>query len=394
MTPPGCLLALLGLAVLARRKPGEAGPGLLVFVGNSLVLILLLGFEFDAFQVSIFRPYSLACYGMMALWLAVALAFLSGYVRDRFNVFADRRGWVVTGLAGVAAAGMVVFLVQANWRLNDRSASDFAQRYADTIFSLLPEDAVLFVYGDTETNPLGYYQFVEQRRTDVTMLELQGLIFEKRLFRFSLPQERKEERLRAFINGTSRPVFFMASRQKAGLPKYQIRHHGFVKEFVHAKPGNLELAFNAAGERYFEYLMNLKPVHEWERTRRNELLSTYGLYLGYVVLVNNPAILERMQHVIELANRNAASLTAMAEVLLKHGNDSHLTRIEAWLGEAQRRQDGAMSREQRARFLHLQGTVRLRQGDKAAARALFEKSRTVYPHADNESIKALEQLAR
>ena len=394
LTPPGCLLALLGLVVLAWRRLSEAGSGLLVLVGNSLVLILLLAFEFDAFQVSIFRPYTLVCYGMAALWLAVGLEFLPGYVRDRFSAFAGRRGWVVTGLAGVAAAGMVVFLMQTNWRLNDRSASDFVQRYADTIFSLLPQNAVLFVYGDTETNPLGYYQFVEQRRTDITMLELQGLIFGKRLFRFSLPQERKEERLRAFINGTRRPIFFMASRQQTGLPEYQIRHHGFVKEFVRAKPGDMELTFNAAGERYFEYLVNLKPAHEWERTRRNELLYKYGSYLGYIVLVNNPAILERMQHVIELANRNAFSLTAMAQVLLKHGNDSHLARIEAWLGEAQRRQGRFMSREERARLLHLQGTLQLRLGDKDTARALFRKSRTVYPHPDNESIKALEDFDR
>ena len=96
LTPPGCLLALLGLVVLARQRLSEAASSLLVFLGNSLALILLLALEFDAFQVAVFRPYSLVCYGMAALWLAVGLEFLLGHARERFSAFADRRGWVVT----------------------------------------------------------------------------------------------------------------------------------------------------------------------------------------------------------------------------------------------------------------------------------------------------------
>ncbi len=389
LTPPGCLLALLGLVVLARQRLSEAASGLLVFVGNSLMLILLLAREFDAFQVTIFRPYSLVCYGMAALWLAVGLEFLSGYVRDRFSVFADRRVWVVTG---VAAAGMVVFLMQANWRLNDRSASDFTQRYADTIFSLLPQDTVLFVYGDVDTFSLGYYHFVEQRRTDITLLNQKGLAYGKRLYGFWLPQERKEEILREFIDGTERTVFFTIDE---GLPNYGARHHGFVKEFIRgAKPGTVELKPNAAGERYFEYLVHLKPVNRWERIRRNELLYTYGVYLGYVVLVGNPVLLKRMQYALELANREVFSLIGMAEVLLKHGNDSHFARVEAWLGEVQHRQDRFIRRKWQGWFIYLQGLLQLRLGDEDTAQALFRKSRAVYPHLDDESIRAILQPER
>ena len=385
LTPPGCLLALLGLFVLARQRLSEAGSGLLVFLGNSFMLILLLAFEFNAFWVAIFRPYTLVCYGMAALWLAVGLEFLPGYARARFRVFAGRRGPIAIG---AAVAGMVVFLVQANWPLNDRSASDFTQRYADTIFSLLPQNAVLFVYGDMDTGPLGYYQFVEQRRTDITMLELQGLVYGKRLFEFSLPQERKEKRLREFIDGTKRTVFFTTDK---GFPKrHGIRHHGFVKELVRgSKPGTVELKPNTAIERYFEYLVHLRPVDRWEQLRRNELLYAYGGYLGYVVFSDDPGLLKRMQPALELANRNIFALIGMMEVLLQNDGDSHLAQIEAWLGDVQHWQHEFLTREWRARFLYWQGVLRLRLGDKGAALELFRKSRTVYPLENNESIKAL-----
>ncbi len=393
LTPPGCLLALLGLAVLARQRLSEAGSGLLVFVGNSLALILLLAFEFNDFRVAVFRPYSLVCYGMAALWLAVGLEFLSGYVRARFSAFSDRRGWVVTGLAGVAAAGMVVFLMQANWRLNDRSASDFAQRYTDTIFSLLPEDAVLFVFDDLDTGPLGYYRFVEQRRADITLLNQQGLVYGRRLFEFWLPQKRKAEILREFVDGTKRAVFFMSYNR---FPNHHgIRDYGFVKEFVRgSEPGTIELKPNTAVERYFEYLVNLKPVDEWERIHRNKLLHSYGSYLGYVILLDNPVLLEPMQHAIELAHQNIFARFGMAEALLHNDGDSHIAQIEAWIGEAQHRQDRSIPREWQGRFLYWQGVLQLRLGDKDAALALFRKSRTVYPHPNNEAIRALEDFGR
>ncbi len=392
LTPPGCLLALLGLAVLARRRLSEAGSGLLVFLGNSLMLILLLAFEFNAFQVAIFRPYALVCYGMAALWLAVGLEFLPGYAGGRFRVFADRRR-VWTGLMGVAVAGMAVFLVQANWRLNDRSASDFAQRYADTIFSLLPEDAVLFVSGDAETSPLGYYRFVEQRRADIMLLSQQGVVYKKRLFTSRQPQERKTEILREFVDGTRRTVFFTTDK---GSPKHHgVRHHGFVKEFVRgSKPGTVELKLNTAGEHYFEYLAHLKPIGGWEQMRRNHLLYIYGGYLGYVVLSDDPDLLKRMQAALELANREVYSLNGMAEVLLAYGGDSHFLQVEAWFEEAQHRQGRSIPRKWQGRFLYWQGVLQLRLGDKDAALALFRKSRTVYPHPDNESIRALKHFDR
>ena len=70
-TVPGFALALFGLVALARRGgragAAAAGSGVLVLLGNSLVLIVLLGFDFDEFRVALFRPYPLICYGVAAL---------------------------------------------------------------------------------------------------------------------------------------------------------------------------------------------------------------------------------------------------------------------------------------------------------------------------------------
>ena len=80
LTLPGFVLAILGLGVLARRGGraaiASAGSGLLALLGNSVVLILLLGFDFDDLRLAIFRPYPLICYGVATLWLAAGMQWL------------------------------------------------------------------------------------------------------------------------------------------------------------------------------------------------------------------------------------------------------------------------------------------------------------------------------
>ena len=88
-------------------------------------------------------------------------------------------GWTMA-LGALAGAALVVESASASWRANDRSDSDFAERHAEVVFDLLPQDAVLFGYGDY-SGPVGYYRYVEERRPDVALYSLQGLVFANRL---------------------------------------------------------------------------------------------------------------------------------------------------------------------------------------------------------------------
>ena len=390
VTLPGFALAALGLYAMFRcRRYTEAGSGLLAFLGNSAVLIVLLRFDFDDYNVSVFRPYSLVSYGIVALWLAVGLQFLL----DRLPTGLRAGPWVRTGAAALAGLGMVAYSVQANWGLNDRSGSDFSERYAQVVLDLLPQDAVLFVFGDSEIGPLGYYRFVEQRRPDVTLLSAQGLVYGNRLYGPRTSDRHKAETLRRFVNETDRPVFYTIEDEKIPHDGGS-RRHGFVKEVIReASPGAMELRIRPQAERYFEELLNRQPVDSWERFRRHKLLYLYGEHLGYAVLSGNAELLERTRRALALARRSFFSLIGMIEVLLNHGNHSHLAQIDEWVQEADHRQDEIMSKERRARFLYLKGFLRYRLGRAAEAVALFRKSLAIYPHPDNASVMALKQLA-
>ena len=404
-----------------------AAGGALAWLGNSVVLIGLLSFDFDAFSVSVFRPYSLICYGLAAVWLAVGLqhlldtvpkwmaraapahgerahgerahgrrkgwkpaAALFALVRDRLPRRDARpwKGWKPAA-ALLAGAGMTALAVHAHGPLNDRSGSDFTSLYARMTLDTLPPDAVLFTSGDTDTAPLGYFRLVEGRRADVELLNTQGLVFGRRLFDWRTREAERDAAIRAFVLASERPVFFTSERKPS--PGLGVRYHGFLTELV---PGGaaIELQLDPRQPRLFEELMRHASRDPWERSRRAQLISTFGKYLGLAVLTGDPGLLERLGPSIAQAEGSFFGLIGMADTLMEHGDPSHYGRIEDLLGRAEHLAGEAEYPEPLARFAYLKGFLRHRLGDPAAARALFEESARIHPHPDNASLGALEQL--
>ena len=403
-TLPGFGLALLGLGALARGggRAGlaAAGSGLLAVLGNSVVLIVLLGFDFDVSRVAVFRPYPLIGYGVAALWLAAGMQWLidrlAGWAAARFPAAAASirapgpAGWTMA-LGALGGAALVVESASASWRVNDRSDSDFAERHAEVVFDLLPQDAVLFGYGDY-SGPVGYYRYVEERRPDVALYNLQGLVFANRLFDPGLPDEEKASVLDRFIGSTERAVFlFPESRIRPSERGF--RHHGFLLEVLGEGTSSVELARDPRGEHYFLELLDRRPTDRWEQVERNNHLKYYGQYLGLVVLVD-PLLLEPMAPLFERAQDCYACLTGMATMVLSNGGvaATHADRIAAWLARAEALHDQALSKHESALLFFEQGRLSELTGDAATAAARYRRAYALYPHPESEAGDALRRL--
>ena len=403
-TLPGFALALLGLGALARgggrAGVAAAGSGLLALLGNSVVLIVLLGFDFDVSKVAVFRPYPLIGYGVVALWLAAGMQLLidrlPGWTAARFPAAAASTrapglaGWTMA-LGALEGAALVVESASASWRANDRSDSDFAERHADVVFDLLPQDAVLFGYGDY-SGPVGYYRYVEERRPDVAMYNLQGLVFANRLFDPGLPDEEKAGVLDRFVGSTERAVFlFPDSRIRPGGRGF--RHHGFLLEVLGEGTSSVQLARDPRGEQYFLELLDRQPADRWEQVERNHHLKYYGQYLGLVVLVD-PLLLEPLAPLFERAQDCYACLTGMATMMLSNGGvaAAHANRIAAWLARAEALHDQALSKQESALLFFEQGRLSELTGDAATAAARYRRAYALYPHPESQAGDALRRL--
>ena len=403
-TLPGFALAVLGLGALAGGGPlaatAAAGSGLVALLGNSVVLIVLLGFDFDPFRLAVFRPYPLICYGVAAVWAAVGLQRLTDrlpeWTAGRWPArprgpFRARRAarWPVAAalLLGVA---MVVASASASWPANDRSGSDLAEWHAEVVFDLLPQDAVLFGYGDT-LGPLGYYRYVKERRPDVDLYSLQGLVFANRLYS---PLRSREERARVldrFVDAAERPVFL--------LPDYDIfpedrgyGHRGFVLEVLgEGSALTANLTRDPRGERHFRELLERQPVDVWERSRRGGLLNRFGNYLGLSVL-GGPRWLEPMAKSLERAEDCYPCLLGMAETVLDNDPTGHADRVAVWLARAEALHDRALSKREAARLPFEQGRLAELTGDTATAALRYREAYAIFPHADVDAGAALRRL--
>ena len=402
-TLPGLALAVLGLRALARggglAATALAGSGVVALVGNSVVLILLLGFDFDPFWLAVFRPYPLVCYGVAALWVGVGLQWLMdrlpGWAAARWPARAPGGAspapWAAPAAAAVlVGAAMVAVSAAASWPANDRSDSDFAERHAEAVFDLLPPEAALFVLGDA-IGPLGYYRFVEERRPDVALYSLQGLVFGNRLFDPFLPQDERARALDRFVDATARPVFL--------LPDYDIYpddrgfgHRGFVLEVLgEGSGGTANLARHPRAERYFLELLDRQPADAWERSRRSGMLTHYGNYLGLVVLVGS-RLQEPLAELLARADDCYPCLLGMADAVLDNAAAGHAERIAVWLARAEALHDRALTKQESAKLRFEQGRLAELTGDTATAATRYRQAYAIFPHPDRDAGPALRRL--
>ncbi len=411
LTLPGFMLALAGLAVLIGRHPWKlhgsvnvedlldwlsrwAGPA--AFAGMSFVLLLILDFDYDFFLVQVFRAYPVVCYGLLAIWAALGLQFIMSSAEHRISWSILRLPRVLTGAAVAVGLAMVGWSLLAHWDANSRAGADFAQRYADMVYDVIPPDAVLMTTGDSTTLPLAYYHFVEGRRPDIRHIEMHGLALPGNLY---LPepratQEDQQKALREFVDETDRPIFHSYRTHRIDHGK-MVKDYGFLREVLDGDADDtIQIHPHEAAEKYFASLFEDEFHNGWELVARSHQVHDYGQYLGIAYISGVPELMERTAPLRELAMRDYYGLIGMASMLAKFGNDEHLKQAVEWMDLAEPLRGEALTKRADAEIYNVLGAARWRQGRSDEAIAFFEKSRDILPHPDNPGVKHLEEINR
>ena len=396
LTLPGFLLALLGLFVLLRRAQlATVGSGLVILACNSLVLLMALNFEYNYFQVAVFRPYPLVCFGLLALWLAVGLQFaVDAIARLRAGGRMGAPGFrhAVAGMAGLLMAGGSV---HAHWGPNMQAGNDFTERFAAATLDGLPPDAVLLTTFDGDAFPLGYYSLVEGRRPDVQLLQAKGFAYGQRLYATFLSNTGKREVLTDFVDNAERPVFFLLEIDYGILPlNRKGRHLGFYMQLIERQGvGAISVARNPRGEEYFRYLLDHQPANRWERVIRETLLEHYCHYLALMKLSSPPAhVQEAMQGLYASVDRSLHCVVGIASALLGLGDAAHWPQLEQWLKQAEALWHEAAVQRDMARIFYLRGNLAERQGRKQFAMNSYLKSNRMDPRPENKAVEAIVRL--
>jgi len=366
----GTLLAALGFWAQWRLWPRHVAIALtLAFLMSSVVLIFLLGFDYDAFRKHVFHVYPLPAYGVAALWLGLGFAWL---VRQ-FN-------WGLRA-SFVLCIGLLVLVGAVGLQANQLSGYAWVDRYARTLLAALPKDAVVLVKG-ADVGPLGYVHMVEGVRPDLTLVHPGGLVFGNRLFHpYRTERAAQEAAVRSLVEGSKDPVATTAA-PVAGLPwKDQWLFATLEKSASVGIPEALVLYFESdvlAPPEKSAYI----AFFQGELRRRYAGLVAQSLQPGEEARRLGPLTTQREFY----------SAIGVAEGLLSNPAGYRLGTAAGALETAAASMPPDASKPQRARLFELRAYVRLQAGDRPGARADLEAAVAIWPSPANGARAALERL--
>jgi len=372
-TLPGILLVAAGLAQSWRRL-GLILSGALVWawVASSLLLTLLLSFDFDPVMRTVIRVYPLIPFGVMAIWVGLGLGL---------PWFGGNR--VRAGAKALVAMALLIATFLSNVGVNDRHAYTWAGDYARAVLRELAPNAILFVHGDQDALPIGYTHLVEGVRPDVTLYNDQGLLFSNRL---STPFDPERARkIAALIRETERPVYHV-ERIDHGISTTDGAL--YVKPRTDLPPGRLTFELTDTAREFLGRMETATLTDAWSIHHREVLRRRFMEVLAYF-RIHEPAVFARagLQAPYEQMEKSpygqlglltSYNLSAMppADAL------EIVDRVDTALG-------GDASKADRARPPYMRGLQFFRLSRDAEAADSLRRSVEIYPNRKNPAVMRL-----
>jgi len=196
----GVVLALLGLIYL-----WKANRALLIgyLVAIATFLLVIAGY-FNTVLDLIFltEEFFTPLYLLTAVLIGLGLFSLLGYAVRNARL-PERIGAPVYILCAVMFFSLPSALCAVNYYENDQHNNYIAFDYASNSLRSLPQDAVMFTWGDSGAFPLWYLQGVERMREDIDLPHTPHLVFDWYLD--SMPRLFKDSNLRRYDVTSSGP---------------------------------------------------------------------------------------------------------------------------------------------------------------------------------------------
>ena len=265
---PGAALAMIGAFAQWRRWGLLVAAALSVaFLGPTLLLTLLLGFDYQPLQREAFRVYPLVAWGVFALWAGLGTRLVLEVLRERL-----RPTW--QGPVGIALVTILLATtLVAHWSHNDRHDDRLAHNYASTLLTGLAPDARLLVRGDIPVPTTAYLQRVEGLRPDVALVTEDGRVLEPRLFD-PLRTRSRRPIIDAFIDSSDRPLYRLHNRDlRSGTRSWLL-----FQVDLESKPGADAIRFQLGDKEreFLRWLMTIEHFQDgWNEILRRALLVEF-----------------------------------------------------------------------------------------------------------------------
>jgi len=380
--PFGFWFVIFGFFMQWRYLPRLHATGLtLAFLGNTILLIFLLGFDYDLLHQNIFRIYPMVAYCIGAIWAGFGIytifRVITKYAKDKLDI---RYIQVLILLL------LVPVTLLANLGKNYRTNDDWAERYARVVLDSVDKDAVIFTYGDLTVGPLGYLNLIKGVRSDVDIYNTQGLVFPNRLFRpYRYTDEEWRTRIKQFIDATSRPVYYLDHFPNP----YGAQDFGLLFKVDKSLEQHYRQAIvipEIMG--YFEALSLLEePVDPWEGMHHRGLI---GDYCGFLAVLSSQGLTMPEDFLMNTCDSYLGSLK-YAEILLTQ-KDPDWMLVNRLLVNARNSMEEATNLIDRSLFAYYQGEYHRRQHQPEKAKSYYRMSLSLWPADQNSAWKRIAEM--
>ena len=377
----GTLLAAAGFAlqwrILGRRTAAFLT---IAFLMPSVVLLLILGLDYDSFRAHLFHVFPLPAYAICALWMGMGFAW------------AVRRFARGPSLAGAGAAALLLLIFALGARTNF-VANDWGARYAQAVLRILPENAVVFTVGDPDLAPIAYFHMIENWRPDITLIERKGLILGNRLFHPLRTDEQTRQRLlEEMIDRQTAPVVFTLDTETRYAQRDRWLYVEVDKSSTDAQQVTVDIPEEAV--RFFEESMLETDAHNaWVAFIQGELRRHYAMLLARS-LSRGQRPDPRTQRHLDLLAKDFYGALGIAEGMAAHKDGYSTGVVAAFLNKAREAMPSDVPKEHLSRFFYIRGVLRDNLRDSRGAAGDFETAVSVWPSPDNPAFKALQEHYR
>jgi Protein of unknown function (DUF2723) len=378
----GALLAAVGFKAQWQALGGRVSAFLTVgFLMPSVVLLMLLGFDYSTPTKHVFHVYPLPAYAVAALWLGLGFAWLA------------KRYALRPGQARAAGAAVMALILGVGAWINLRANYDFSTRYAQLVLQILPPDAVVFSSGEADMGPMAYFMMIENARPDVTLYQHKGLVLGNRLFHPLRIDEASHQRvLREAIEREQAPVVFTLDAYTGYAQRDRWLYIEVDKSSTDASQVTVDIPEETV--RFFEEVIaEPNTSNAWIAHFQNELRRRYALLLARTLPRGKPPPPREQRH-FELLAKDFYGAIGYAEGLMVHKEGYAASAVSAFLDRARELMPEDAPKGHKSRFFYLRGALRADFSQHAAATRDFETAIEIWPTPTNMAINALQDLYR
>jgi hypothetical protein len=345
----------------------------------SVVLLLLLGFDYDSVHRHIFHVYPLPAYAVAALWMALGFT----WVMERYRL---RHGQALA-----AGVGTLALIGAVGGRANLLGDQEWGARYAQTVLRLLPKDAVLFVRGDFDLSPIGYFYLVEGWRPDIELYHSAGRVFGNRLFHpLRTNAAGAQQVLSELIDKKQVPVTFTMETYGGNA---QVDHWLYIEVDKSSRdPRKVTIDVPEEAARFFDdSVAAVREPNAWVAFNLDELRRRYAMLLAQQLPRGAPPDARSARQLAAVSQDYFGAL-GIAEGLITNKNGYSGRDATRAIDTAARLMPSDATKQHRSKFFHVRALLRLDLGDRQGAVRDLQTALDVWPAADNDALGVLRGL--